>query len=98
MSEKYVVCTVVSTFKCRYVVPVSEIEGCDPETFIKDSVTCNDVKEFSQEHLGDTIVDTHTYDEEALLALFDNDNDYLKEWSREQKLAWINNWKVEDNA
>ena len=45
---EYVVLTAIQQFRTRYVVPVEDMEDCDPETFIKDSVTFGEVKEFSQ--------------------------------------------------
>lgn len=88
----YVVCTAVQTYRTRYVIPVSECGDCDPETFIKDSVTCREVEEFSQLDTGEFIVDTQMMTEEQVLALFDSDNDYLSGWEEEKKLKRINNW------
>ena len=88
----YVVCTAVQTYRTRYVIPVSECGDCDPKTFIKDSVTCREVEEFSQLDTGEFIVDTQMMTEEQVLALFDSDNDYLSGWEEEQKLKRINNW------
>lgn len=102
--EKYVVVTTTSTFRERYVVPVSELQKLntdidimnDPAKQIEwanDSVTMEEVKEFSQKWLGETILDTFIVDEPRILNLFDRDNDYLKQWSVDKKLKWINNWK-----
>lgn len=93
----YVVLTAIQQYRTRYVIPVSDTEDCDPQVFISDSVTCQDVKEFSQLDLGETIIDTQLIDEQELLELFDADNDYLSGWSKTQKLSWINNWE-EQNA
>jgi hypothetical protein len=57
-----------------------------------DCVTCNEVEEFSQQWLGEQIVEIQELDEEQILELFDKDNDYLKSWSRDQKLNYIKNW------
>jgi hypothetical protein len=57
-----------------------------------DSVTCNEVEEFSQLWLGEQIIDVQELNEEQILELFDKDNDYLKSWSRDQKLNHIKNW------
>ena len=59
----------------------------------KDSVSAEEIKEFSQKWLGETIVDTFILDEERVLQLFDRDNDYLSEWTKEKKLEWIDDWK-----
>jgi len=90
---EYVVLTAIQQFRTRYVVPVEEIKDCDPETFIKDSVTFGEVKEFSQLDLKENIIDVQIYDENNLLDLFDKDNDYLSGWTKEQKIKWIRNWE-----
>ena len=54
-----------------------------------DSVTCEEVEEFSQKYLGEQIIDHYVVDENAIIDTFDRDNDYLKEWTREQKLEHI---------
>tara|TARA_Y100000389_G_scaffold201976_1_gene246068 strand:+ start:14155 stop:14541 length:387 start_codon:yes stop_codon:yes gene_type:complete len=93
---KYITCTAIQQFKVRYVIPIDDVEDCDPycdaETFIKDSVTCNEVNEFSQLDLGETIIDTQIFDENDILELFNTENEYLKSWSEEQKLDYIKRW------
>lgn len=96
--NKYAVVTTVSQFRIRYVIPVDELQKLNPDVPVElewadDCVTCEDVKDFSQKHLGEVIVDTIEMDEEEVLAFFDGDNPYLSEWPREQKLKWIHAWK-----
>jgi|TARA_A200000159_G_C7324349_1_gene340258 hypothetical protein len=102
--ERYVVVTTVSQFRQRYAVPVSELQALNPDIDIsadpakqiewaKDNVTCEDVKEFSQKWIGEQIIDGMILDEERIVNLFDRDNDYLKEWTRNQKLDFIADWK-----
>lgn len=100
--ERYVIVTCVSQFRQRYCVPMSELQKLnadvqlDAETarqWAMDSVTSQEVKEFSQEWLGETILDTHILDEERVLNLFDRDNEYLSTWTKEQKIKYIHNWK-----
>jgi hypothetical protein len=57
-----------------------------------DAVTCNEVEEFSQQWLGEQIIDVQELNEEQILELFDKDNDYLKDWSKDKKLNHIKNW------
>lgn len=105
-NDRYVVVTCVSQFRQRYCIPVSELQKLNGETNItddvakqitwaQDSVACEEVNEFSQEWLGELILDTFVLDEERVLNLFDRDNDYLKEWTKEQKLDRLYNWKDE---
>lgn len=93
---EYVVLTAVQQFRTRYVVPIEDIDDCDcdPVVFIEDSVTCREIKEFSQLDLNENIVDVQTYDEDTLLRLFDKDNAYLSGWSKEHKLKWIRDWRA----
>lgn len=98
VKEKYVVVTAISTFRHRYVVPLSELQEENDDAIVDprwalDAVTMNDVKEFSQEHLGENISDHVVIDEDEMLSLFDSDNEYLSSWSKEQKLNWVKNWK-----
>jgi len=102
--EKYVVVTTTSTFRQRYCIPVSKLQEMNPTVSLKDhpeqivpwaedSVTSEDVKEFSQKWLGETILDTFILDEERVLMMFDRDNGYLSKWKKEQKLDFIDDWK-----
>ena len=92
--EKFVVVTAISQFKMRYVVPMSELQKQNPDSPVQpewalDGVTCNEYDDFSQEHLGETIVDWCIEDEEQIIKRFDKENDYLKDWDREKKLQSI---------
>lgn len=103
MSKKYAVVTAISTFRMRYVIPVEDLQALNPNVeslddktaleWAQDSVTCEEVVDFSQVHLGEQIVDTHILTEEEILELFDKDNDYLRDWDREKKLKTIHTWK-----
>ena len=103
--ERYVVVTAVSTHRMRYCIPVSELQKLNPDVDIsndrekqiewaKDSVTMEEVNDFSQHWLGEQIADTFILDKERVLQLFDRDNDYLKEWTEEKKINHIHNWRV----
>ena len=96
---KYAVVTAVSQFRIRYVIPMDELQKLNPEApvelqWAEDCVTCEEVKDFSQKHLGETIIDTVEMSEDEVLEFFDADNGYLSEWPREQKLKWIRAWKI----
>lgn len=73
----------VSMFRMRYVV---ETPDEHPE-YALDTVTCNEAEEFSQLHLDEVIMSSRVIDDEEFLRLFDEDNDYLRGWSNDQKLA-----------
>jgi hypothetical protein len=84
--ELYII-DVLSTHRIRYVV-----ECCEATLDNLVSVQgVDDLTEFSQEYLGDKIVSYHTIKgKEEYLKIFDEDNDYLKQWTEEQKLGFIN--------
>jgi len=102
-NELYVVTTVISTHRMRYAIPISAMSDDEEDmplttdeaiTYIQDSVTMQEVKEFSQHWMGENIVDTFVLDKERVLNLFDRDNDYLKEeWTEDRKINFINDWK-----
>lgn len=103
LKDKYAVVTCISQFRQRYVVPVEKLQAKNtsmevrPIEWAEDSVTCEDVKEFSQKYLGEEIIDTFIVDEERLLTLFDRDNDYLSDWTKEKKIEWIHDcWEKPD--
>jgi hypothetical protein len=88
--KKLVMVEVLSQHCLKYVIEVEDnidhavdeyiIRECDPH-----------FKEFSQKHLEPTVlIDHHEITKEEYLEMFDKDNDYLKSWSEEQKLTFIN--------
>ena len=99
--NRYVVVTTISTFRHRYVIPEDalRIEGSlsDEDVLIgaKDFVTMEEVKEFSQDHLGETIIDASIMDEKDALILMDRDNQYLSSWSVENKIDFMKSWTEE---
>ena len=79
---KYLVET-ISMFRIRYVVECKSAEDA------KDTVTINEVDEFSQLHIDEMITSTREIDDAEYLRTFDEDNDYLKDWSEEQKFKYV---------
>lgn len=95
---EYVVVTCISSFRQRYVIPVDELQKLNPDepvdpSWALDEVTMENVKEFSQRHVGEQIIDAQVVKQPEVLQFFDADNDYLAKWDEEFKLAWIRNWK-----
>lgn len=96
--DKYVIVTTISSHRVRYVVPIDELQNLNPEqpvdpSWALDCVTCEEVKQFSQRHVGEQIVDAQVLREDEMLQFFDADNDYLSEWPREQKVEWVRDWR-----
>lgn len=93
--KKLVLVDVISQFRIRYVVEVE-----DDINHALDEVVCNDnLEEFSQEHLGHVIFSHREITNEEYFKIFDTDNDYLKSWTPEQKIQFINkiNYGEEDD-
>lgn len=84
---KYLVET-ISMFRMRYVVEALE------ETHACDEVVMNNsegfLHEFSQLHLDEIITSSREIDDAEYLRLFDRDNDYLKDWTDDQKFNAVN--------
>jgi len=97
----YVIVTAISSHRMRYVIPVDELQKLNPDVPVEghetewamDCVTCEEVNDFSQRHVGEQIIDAYILDEESMLILFDADNDYLKDWTKEKKLDYVRKWK-----
>lgn len=96
--EKYVVVTTTSVHRMRYVMKIEDLQKLDPDTPIginmavewaKDLVAMEDVDEFSQDWIGEQIVDTDVITKAEMLELFDRDNAYLKDWSTDEKISWV---------
>jgi hypothetical protein len=86
MEKKLYLVETVSMFRMRFVIEAKEAGHAE------DEIACNtgDLKEFSQQHIGENIFATREISEEEYDRLFDTDNDYLKSWSDEQKKSFIN--------
>ena len=99
----YVIVTAISSHRMRYVIPVDELQKLNPDVPVEghetewamDCVTCEEVNDFSQRHVGEQIIDAYIVDEESMLNLFDADNDYLKGWTKEKKLEYVRKWKCD---
>ena len=82
--SKYVLVETVSLFRMRYVIELPD-EGT--QEWASDTVVCGEAKEFSQHHLDEIVSSTRELTEDEVIALCDEDNDYLTSWTREDKLA-----------
>ena len=80
--KEWVLVECVSTFRELYMVEVPKGE----ELWALDTVVMNEAKEFSQKHLGETIVSHRVISEEDALKLCDTENDYAKNWNKEMKM------------
>ena len=84
----------ISTFRMRYVVEVPQ----GKKDWACDSVVMQEVEEMSQQHIGEDIVSHRVISEEEFLRTFDEDNDYLRNWTPELKMRCIKRWQDEDDV
>ena len=72
----------ISQFRMRYLI---ETNDNHPEwaldSVVEGHVNNKVIKEFSQEHLGETVFSHRTVTEQDALDLFRKDNNYLATWS-----------------
>ena len=93
--KEYVIITAILSYRMRYVMHRDDLQKLNPSVpvdaieWANDTVNMNECEEFSQEHMGEYIVDTVEMNEEDMLELFDKDNDYLREWTKDQKIAMV---------
>lgn len=83
----------INQFRHRYVVevPVGKSE------WALDTVTTEEAREFSQMHLGETIVTHRVISSEEVLNLCNEDNSYCSDWSNEKKYdVFVTKWKDND--
>lgn len=80
--KEWVLVECVSQFRQRYMcqVPKGKAE------WALDTVTLNEAKEFSQQHLGETIVSHRVIPFMEALELCDVDNEYCNKWNVEKKV------------
>ena len=87
---EWVLIECVSTFRQRYMVEVPK----GKTLWALDTVTMEEAKEFSQEHIGEQIISHRTVSKKEALVLCDKDNDYTKDWDKEKKMEnFFTTWK-----
>jgi hypothetical protein len=106
-NKDYVVVTAISMYRMRYVMHRDDLTISSPGIkttltgnitaieIAKDTVTMNECEEFSQEHVGEYIIDAMEMTEADILELFDKENDYLNEWTKEQKMKLIRSYMAD---
>ena len=94
MSEKkklYLVET-VSMFRVRYVIEAKdESDALDEVTYYSTGGfgSSENLTEFSQNHIDEVITSSRKLSDKSYLKLFDKDNDYLKNWTDDEKRIYI---------
>ncbi len=81
-TTEWVLVECINTFRERYMVEVP----IGKQLWALDTVTLNQAKEFSQEHLGETIISHRVVSVEEALSMCDRDNAYCSSWSDDKKI------------
>jgi len=89
--SKFVLVDTIAQYRMRYIIEVPDDHNdreypCSAETWASDTVTIEEMKEFSQLWLGETIFSTREITKEEIIPLCDKENDYCQSWADEQKM------------
>jgi hypothetical protein len=92
---EWVLVECVSTFRQRYMVEVPK----GKTLWALDTVTMEEAKEFSQEHIGEQIISHRTVSKKEALSLCDHDNAYVKDWDKEHKMNnFFTTWEEQQDG
>jgi len=80
----------ISTFRMRYVVEANEESHALDEVTYQLGLDGSFFKEFSQNHVDETIFSSREITDEEFLKEFDKDNSYLASWPIHNKREYIN--------
>jgi len=89
--SKFVLVETISQYRMRYVIEVPDDHNdgefpCSAITWAEDTVTMEEMCEFSQKWLGETITSSREVDRTEILRLCNEDNGYLKTWTDDEKI------------
>lgn len=91
--KKLVLIEAISMHRMRYAVEVD-----DDIDHVLDSHAAGklyDGNEMSQEYMGEFTISHREITEDEYMKIFDEDNDYLKDWTPEQKKKFIHRIKYD---
>ena len=89
--SKFVLVDTVSQYRMRYIIEVPDDHNdkeypCSAEQWAMDTVTAEQMKEFSQFWIGESIFSTREIAKEEIIPLCDKENDYCQTWDDEKKM------------
>jgi hypothetical protein len=89
--SKFVLVDTVLQYRMRYIIEVPDDHNdreypCTAEQWAADTVTSEEMKEFSQLYLGETIIDTREIAKEEIIPMCNKQNEYCQSWTDEKKL------------
>lgn len=73
----------LSQYRMVYVIDTEKKEWAE------DTVHMQEAEEFGQMHLGEMVVSSREIDDDEAIRVHDELNEYLVDWTREQKLARV---------
>lgn len=88
--EKIYVIETISSFRNTYYVKARDQVHAMDEVVCQLSDYQDTFIEGSQKHIDESIANVIEVTEEEFIKVFDQENDYLRGWSKEQKLQQIN--------
>ena len=94
-NKDYIVVTTISSYRMRYVMHRDDLQKLNFEVpvdsieWANDTVSSEECEDFSQKYMGEYIIDTVKMNEDDMLELFDKENDYLNEWTKDQKIELV---------
>ena len=89
--SKFVLVETISQYRMRYVIEVPDNHNdgmyeCSATQWAEDTVTCEEMREFSQKWVGESILSSREVSREEVLELCDIDNDYCSSWTDDHKI------------
>jgi len=88
VSEKKIfIVETISQHRLLYAIKAETRE--EAERFVLNA-SAEEIKEMGQNHIGESVFCSYDVNEEGYIETFDDINDYLKDWSTDQKLKYIN--------
>lgn len=95
---KYAVVTTIQTFVHKYVIPMDELQSLNTEVPVElewanDCVTCQEVEEFTQRHIGEQIINTEEMTEDQVVDLYRKELEW-PDMPKERILKATKDWKA----
>jgi hypothetical protein len=89
--SKFVLVETLSQYRMRYVIEVPDNHNdgecpCTAIQWAEDTVTMEQMQEFSQKWIGETILSSREVSKKEIIPLCDEDNDYAQSWDNKKKL------------
>ena len=88
---KIVLVETISTFRHVYAIELNDNEPNEYalDDVVSDTYPLGGLEDFAQEHTSEDIFSHRVISEEEYIRMFDQMNDYLKDWSVEEKKRFI---------